>query len=193
MKAFIKRLINRILCWIGGDGFTNEYFPFHLLIKHLFIQKILRINAHVPWPVHPTSTIADVNNIVRGSRCPGLSLGCYIQAKNGIIFGENVWIGPGVGIISANHDMQNFSQHIPTKPLKIGNNCWIGMNAVILPGVELGEHVIVGAGAVVTESFGSNLVIAGNPARIIKGIPPYGGTDNPQQTAVGNYATENFF
>ena len=54
------------------------------------------------------------------------------------------------------------------KAVSIGNNCWLGGNAVILPGVHLGNNVIVGGGAVVTKSFGDNVVIAGNPAQVIK-------------------------
>ncbi|MDT4068951.1 type 8 capsular polysaccharide synthesis protein Cap8J, partial [Staphylococcus aureus] len=59
----------------------------------------------------------------------------------------------------------------PGEDVKIGNYSWIGMNSVILPGVELGEHTIVGAGSVVTKSFPEgNVVIGGNPAKIIKKI-----------------------
>jgi acetyltransferase-like isoleucine patch superfamily enzyme len=157
----------------AGEGFANELFSTRLLVKHFFIQKVFRFNSHVPWPVHPSSKISGVENIVRGNRCPGLSPGCYIQGKNGIIFGKNVWIGPGVGIISANHSLVNYFEHPAGRPIRIGDNCWIGMNAVILPEVELGEHVVVGAGAVVTQNFGPNCLIAGNPARVIRELGPY--------------------
>ena len=49
-----------------------------------------------------------------------------------------------------------------------GDNCWIGAHAVINPGVSLGDNVVVASGAVVTKSFGNNVVIGGNPAKIIK-------------------------
>ena len=66
------------------------------------------------------------------------------------------------------------NNYINNGPIIIGNNCWIGTNAILLPGVELGEHVIVAAGSVVTKSFKeSNIVIGGNPAKILKSIPPY--------------------
>ena len=52
----------------------------------------------------------------------------------------------------------------------IGNDCWIGGHATILPGVHLGNNVIVAAGAVVTRSFGDDVIIGGNPARIIRTI-----------------------
>ena len=56
------------------------------------------------------------------------------------------------------------------KPIKIGDNCWIGGHAVINPGVILGNNVVVASGAVVTKSFGDNVVIGGNPAKVLKEI-----------------------
>lgn len=99
--------------------------------------------------------------------------GCYIQAINGIEIGKNVRMGPSIKIISANHDILNFDKHIKCKPIKIGDNCWIGANAIILPGVELEDHVIVAAGSVVTKSFTKNCVIGGVPARVLKKINAY--------------------
>lgn len=53
-------------------------------------------------------------------------------------------------------------------PITIGNNVWLASGVTILPGVTLGDNVVVGASSVVTKSFGDNVVLAGNPARIIK-------------------------
>ena len=57
---------------------------------------------------------------------------------------------------------------IPAKPIRIGKNCFIGCNAIILKGTVLGDGSVVGAGAVVAGIFESNSVIAGNPARVIR-------------------------
>ncbi|MBI5995332.1 acyltransferase [Clostridium perfringens] len=97
--------------------------------------------------------------------------GCYFQAFELITIGKDVWIAKNVGIITANHDLTNPNEHQKGKSVFIGDNCWIGMNSVILPGVKLGDNTIVGAGSVVTKSFESgHVVIAGNPAKVIKNI-----------------------
>ena len=87
---------------------------------------------------------------------------------NGIEFGNNVILGPGVCIISADHDPQNFKKHLPAKPIRIGSNVWIGANSVVLPEVKIGNNVIIGAGSIVTKNIDSNSIAVGNPCKIIK-------------------------
>lgn len=98
--------------------------------------------------------------------------GCYVQAIGGIEIGDYTQIAPNVGIISANHDLYDNRVHV-AKRVSIGSYSWIGMGAVILPGVRLGDFTIVGANAVVTKSFEEGYcVIAGNPARLIRRLAP---------------------
>lgn len=143
-------------------------------IPNFIAQRILRINGSCKVAVHFTSRVMFPERITMGRFvCMSFSrsLGCYIQATNGIEFGDGVMFGPGVRIISANHDTANLRHAwAPAEPIRIGKDSWIGANAVILPGVQLGERVIVGAGAVVTKSFPSDVVIAGNPAHILKEV-----------------------
>jgi len=93
-----------------------------------------------------------------------------VQGGNGISIGEGTVFGPGVKIVSANHNAKDLSTWEPAESIRIGKACWIGANAVILPGVEIGDSSIVGAGAVVTKSFPAKSVVAGNPAKTIKRI-----------------------
>ncbi len=134
----------------------------------------MRINSHVPWPVHWTSEVKGFEKIQRGTETPGSTLGCYIDGRNGIIIEENVWIGPRVSIISMNHDLFDYNLYLNTNPIRIGRNSLILTSSIILPGVELGSHTVVAAGAVVTKSFHEgNLLIGGNPAVVIKKLDDY--------------------
>lgn len=138
-----------------------------------FMQKFFGRPGHrkVYWPVHPTSIVLDWQNIYAGvDSCPGLSIGNYIQGMGGINIGDYTRIAPNVGIISGNHDLYDIRKHTKKK-VTIGKYCWIGMGAIILPGVELGDFTIVAAGAIVTKSFSQGYcIIGGNPAKLIKNL-----------------------
>lgn len=90
-----------------------------------------------------------------------------------ITIGEHCYFGPNVGLYTPVHPLDHVQRDADVemgKPITIGNSAWLGGRVTILPGVTLGNNVVVGAGSVVTKSFGDNVVIAGNPARIIKTI-----------------------
>lgn len=142
-------------------------------LKDILNYKILKLGRGVYWQVHPSSKIANYRNILIGiETSPGLMPGCYIQGNGKVFIGDYTQIGPGVGIISSNHDVYDNRKGVYTT-VDIGKYCWIGMNSVILPNVTLGEYTIVGAGSVVTKSFSEGYcVIGGNPAKIIKKLDP---------------------
>jgi acetyltransferase-like isoleucine patch superfamily enzyme len=139
-------------------------------ITDFVFRKLMRQNSGVKWAVHHTVTIHSPEKITRGKNVyPGDSPGVYINANNGISIGDYSNIGPNVGIISSNHDVINNDVQVTAAPIVIGKFCWMGMGAVILPEVQLGDFTIVGAGAVVTKSFPEGYcVLGGNPARVIK-------------------------
>ena len=90
-----------------------------------------------------------------------------------IEFGDNCMLGPGCQILTPTHPLHPVKRNSGLeggKPIKVGNNAWFGGNVTILPGVTLGDNVVVAAGAVVTKSFGDNVVLGGNPAKVIKEI-----------------------
>lgn len=99
----------------------------------------------------------------------GVHPGTSIYDWKHIRVGKNVRIGPNVVIRTRNHNV--YCPDLPEehKNITIEDYCWIGANAVILPGVHLGRHTVVGAGAVVTKSFPEGYcVVAGVPAKIVK-------------------------
>jgi len=98
-----------------------------------------------------------------------INSGCLFMAAGGITIEDNVMVAANVQFISNNHDLKE-RQVITCKPIHIKKNCWIGAGAIILPGVTIGENSVVGAGSVVTKSVEDNVIVAGNPARIIKRI-----------------------
>lgn len=98
---------------------------------------------------------------------------CVILDVCEVRIGENCFIAPGVHIYTATHPLDPFERISGAefgKPVTIGNNVWIGGRAVINPGVTIGDNVVIASGAVVTKDVPSNVVVGGNPAKIIKNI-----------------------
>ncbi|RYG64550.1 sugar O-acetyltransferase [bacterium] len=88
-----------------------------------------------------------------------------------IRIGENVLLAPNVQIYTAYHPLspeERLTGRELAAPITIGNNVWIGGNAIVLPGVTIGDNSVIGAGSVVTKDVPANVVAAGNPCRVIR-------------------------
>ena len=91
----------------------------------------------------------------------------------GITIGAHTLIGPNCQLLTPDHphDYMERRQTIETGlPIHIGDDCWLGGGVIVCPGVTIGNRVIVGAGSVVTHDIPDDVVVAGNPAKIIKTI-----------------------
>lgn len=102
-----------------------------------------------------------------------MNYNCCILDVSIVKIGDNTMFGPNVQIYTATHPLEYKARNSGVeyaKPIIIGNNVWIGGNATICPGVIIGNNVVVAAGSVVTKSFPDDVVIGGNPAKIIKSI-----------------------
>ncbi len=91
-----------------------------------------------------------------------------LDASELISIGDDNLFGPGVYVIDSNHGIRSGKRineaPIEAAPVRIGNDCWIGARAIILSGVALGDHSVVGAGAVVSKSVEVRAIVAGVPA-----------------------------
>lgn len=104
-----------------------------------------------------------------------MNFNCTILDIAPVTIGNNVLIGPGVHIYAVNHPLDPVERRSWLeygKPVSIGDDCWIGGGSIIVPGVSIGNGVTVGAGSVVTSNVPDNVLVVGNPARVIKFLGP---------------------
>jgi hypothetical protein len=168
--------------YLQGRYFDRAFTGWRWALRAIWYQKILGFNRHIPWPISPFITVSDPERVHfhPNDLHNFQTFGCYYQCFRGHIFlGEGVRIAPNVGLITANHDFDDLDGHGAAADIHIGPRSWIGMNAVLLPGVCLGPHTVVGAGAVVSKSFpGGYCVVGGVPARLIHDLPREGRPDS---------------
>lgn len=96
---------------------------------------------------------------------------CTFLDVTTIRIGDNCMLAPNVQLYTATHPIDPNERNSGleyAKPITIGDNVWIGGGAILIPGVTIGDNVVIGAGSVVTKSFPDNVVIAGNPAHVIR-------------------------
>jgi acetyltransferase-like isoleucine patch superfamily enzyme len=160
--------------YLQGQWFDEGVSGWLKAWKGIFFQKIMGFNRHVPFPCSPLVRVSNGKNIEfhPDDLNNFHSFGIYYQSFDGkIIIGKGTYIGPNVGLITSGHNPLNPEEHLEGKDVRLGEKCWIGMNSVILPGVELGPNTVVGAGAVVNKSFPEgHCIIGGVPARLIKNL-----------------------
>ena len=149
----------------------SKFFNLFNYIRVWYLEKVLKIIKHDPRNKFQNNiSISDGKGISIGAFCQ-INEFLFIQSA---IIGDHVMIAPHVSILSSTHKTDNCDSPMITqgstdhKPPIIENDVWIGRNAVIMPGVIIGQGSIVGAGAVVTKNVTPYTVVGGVPAREIK-------------------------
>ncbi len=180
--------IHKLNCYIIGNilgrfMYSREYFPkgrwfsswrsqgWEWIIPDFWCRVINQRHRGIKWPVSPYTNVGGKNIYFHPDNVDNFqSTNTYFQSYDASIFiGHGSYIASGVGIITSNHDVYDLDKRSGAADVVIGEDCWIGMNSVLLPGVVLGRHTIVGAGSVVTHSFPEGFcIVAGNPAKVIR-------------------------
>ena len=144
----------------------------HKLLLWLERQEILyfRDKMHIGKRVRIKRGLR-VKNAVNITLGNDVSIGrnVIMEAQAPISIGDCTLIASGVTIVTAIHNMPE--RNVSASPVKIGNNCWLGAGAIILPGVVIGDDVTVGAGSVVTKNLPAGMIYVGVPARPLKPHP----------------------
>ncbi len=174
-------LIERFKFWLKADRLGPDmplthvisYFPkyYNYVCRNMFMSFGKNANIRPGAYIIYCSAISIGKNVVvrDGSMISGDSV------NEPIIIEDDVKLGPGVHIYSLNHNYIDTGKAISEqgytrKKVVIRKGAWIGANSIILPGVTIGEHAVVGAGSVVTKDVDNFIVVGGNPANEIKRI-----------------------
>lgn len=161
---------------IGADMYLTHWLLFFKPLRIWFQKrKIKQIGENSE--IRPYCTIVGTKNIYIGKNViipQGAILSSYPGNElSNIYIEDDVLLGPNVAIYSSTHNFNNISIPIKNQGYRVASTrlkqgCWIGINAVILPGVTIGKNSVVGANAVVNKDVPDNTVVAGIPAKIIK-------------------------
>lgn len=171
----------KLLKWDISDRFSR-FQMFNAVLMHLpgrvgfELRRLIipKYFASCGLEVHILNNVRyrGINNLVVGNNVR-IGDDVFIQASGGVTLEDDVMLGPGVKIWSINHRYDSLERPIWAQgyicdPVVIGKGCWLGANAIVLPGVNLPEGCVVSAGSVVNKKqYPPFSIIAGNPARVI--------------------------
>ncbi len=171
LKKIIKAALNLVL----GKSIDLAYIPISVFMKIYEKGKKRRLLASLKSCgknifIGPQCVIRCPHHLEMGDNVC-INTFTHIFADGGVKIGDNSLISSNCSLGSITHSIHSEKRHrIIHRPIEIGRNVWIGMGAVILPGVSIGDHSIVGAGAVVTKNVPPKTVVVGNPARFLKAV-----------------------
>lgn len=134
--------------------------------EKLFNQKLEGVEIISPM-------ICDYGSLTNIGRDVFINSNAYFMDGGSITIGNNVFIGPNSGFYTADHALDYASRNIgleKASPIIVGDNVWIGAHVAVMPGVEIGDGCVIGAGSVVTRDIPPNSLVMGTPARIIREI-----------------------
>lgn len=149
-----------------NQTFETEYEKRTEILKQLFGSTGMSLYIEPTFRCDYGYNIHVGNNFYANFDCVILDV-CEVR------IGENCFIAPGVHIYTATHPLNHFERISGAefgKPVTIGNNVWIGGRAVINPGITIDDNVVIASGAVVIKDVPNNVVVGGNPAKVIKNI-----------------------
>lgn len=179
---FFREVFNKVKFWRRTDRIGPDiiWTYWRLFFKSTMIKLCQKkfFSFGASSEIRPGAYIVGCSQISIGERViirPGTMFhGESNSLSNTIIIEDDVLIGCGVHIYVENHKFDNINQliseqgHSNAVQVRLKRGCWIGANSILLPGVTVGEHSVVGAGSVVTKSVPDGVVAVGNPARVIK-------------------------
>ena len=155
------------------------------LYQHRGKHSVIHRSARMDTPPYRLFSLGDYS-VIESFACINNAVGDVIIGDHTRIGLHNTIIGPvdignhvnlaqGITVTALNHNFSDTNkrideQGVSTNPVTIEDDVWIGANAVILPGVTIGEHSVVAAGAVVTKDVPPHSLVAGVPAKVIKNI-----------------------
>lgn len=109
-------------------------------------------------------------NIDIGEMCY-INFNCNFVDDGKITIGNKVMFGPGVTVATVGHPIRpDLREYMYAAPVAIGDNCWLGANVTVCPGVTIGENTVVGAGSVVIKDLPANVIAVGNPCKVLREI-----------------------
>lgn len=162
MISYSKRFISAFKYYLLNNFFL-KWTPY--FIRHWFMRSMCGIKIGRDSSVHVGSFFTG-NDIVIGDNTV-VNRFCYIDGRGPLFIGNNVNISHYSIIHTLTHVTNSPYFHAIAKPVALMDHCWIGVRAIILPGVTIGEGAVVAAGAVVVKDVPPYAIVGGNPAKVI--------------------------